>query len=157
MLGEEDLLLPLHATFSMTATSQTWEWEFKHAPDAMWPLLADTARFNEAARLPKHQITEVVQADGSVHYFGAAKVGPFDVRWQEKPVNWVNEQWFEHTRYFQSGPLKTLSAELHLEPDGSGCRAHYTVLIEPANLLGRLLLGKILSSTKATFARLADE
>jgi class 3 adenylate cyclase len=141
----------------MTATLQTWEWEFKHSPAAMWPLLADTARFNEAARLPKHQITEVPQADGSVHYFGSAKVGPFDVRWQEKPVNWVNEQWFEHARYFQSGPLKTLSAELHLEPNGNGCSARYTVLIEPANLLGRLMLGKMLSSTKATFGRLAQE
>jgi class 3 adenylate cyclase len=141
----------------MSATSQTWEWEFRHSAAAMWPLLADTARFNEAARLPRHQITEVPQADGSVHYFGAARVGPFDVRWTEKPVNWVSGQWFEHTRYFQSGPLKILSAELHLEPSGSGCRARYTVLIEPANLLGRLMLGKMFSSTKATFGRLAQE
>ena len=95
----------------MAATSQTWEWEFEHPPEAMWPLLADTARFNEAAKLPKHQITEIPQPDGSVHYFGAARMGPFDIKWQEKPVNWVSEQWFEHTRYFSSGPVKVLSAE----------------------------------------------
>ncbi len=141
----------------MAATSQTWEWEFEHAPAAMWPMLADTARFNEAAKLPKHQITEIPQPDGSVHYFGAAKIGPFDIRWQEKPVNWVSEQWFEHTRYFQSGPVKLLSAELRLEPKGNGCRARYSVTIEPANLVGRLMLGKILSSTKATFTRMAGE
>src|SRR5262245_34678044 len=141
----------------MTATSQTWEWEFAQSPAAMWPLLADTARFNEAAKLPKHQIIEVPQADGSVHYFASAKVGPFDVRWRDMPVNWVSEQWFEHTRHFQSGPLKALSAELHVEPKGSGCRAHYTVQIEPANLLGRLMLGRMFSSTKATFGRLAQE
>src|SRR5262245_34254423 len=111
----------------MTATSQTWEWAFKQSPAAMWPLLADTARFNEAAKLPKHQITEVPQAGGSVHYFGSARVGPFDVRWRDNPVNWVSGQWFEHTRHFQSGPLKTLSAQLQLEPDGSGCQAHYRV------------------------------
>ncbi|HEV8391200.1 MAG TPA: hypothetical protein VGQ35_15225, partial [Dongiaceae bacterium] len=64
----------------MSAVSQTWEWEFEHSPAAMWPLLADTARFNEAARLPKHQITEIPQADGSVHYFGAARMGPFDIK-----------------------------------------------------------------------------
>jgi len=141
----------------MTATSQTWEWEFEHPVDSMWPLLADTARFNEAAKVPKHQITEIPQADGSVHYFGATKIGPFDIRWQEKPVNWVSEQWFEHTRHFQSGPLKLLSADLQVEPNGHGCRARYSLTVEPANLTGRLVLGKIFSSTKATFSRMAAE
>lgn len=141
----------------MTATSQTWEWEFEHTPAAMWPLLADTARFNEAAKLPKHQITEVPQSDGSVHYFGAAKMGPFDIKWQEKPVNWVSEQWFEHTRYFSSGPVKLLSAELHLEPHERGCRARYSMIIEPANLFGRLIQGKMFSGTKATFTRMVGE
>ena len=99
----------------MGAVSQTWEWTFEHPPAAMWPLLADTARFNEAARLPKHQITEIAQPDGSVHYFGAARIGLFDIRWQEQPVNWVSEQWFEHTRLFRNGPLKVLIAELRME------------------------------------------
>ena len=141
----------------MGAVSQTWEWTFQHPPAAIWPLLADTARFNEAARLPKHQITEIAQPDGSVHYFGAARIGLFDIRWQEQPVNWVSEQWFEHTRLFRNGPLKVLSAELRMEPDGAGSRAYYTVRIEPANLLGRLMLGQMFSSTKATFSRLARE
>src|SRR5688572_3169809 len=100
----------------MSAVSQTWVWKFEHAPVAMWPLRADTARFNEADKLPKHRITEIPQPDGSVHYIAAAKVGPFAVEWQEKPVNWVSEQWFEHTRWFRNGPLKVLSAELRIEP-----------------------------------------
>jgi class 3 adenylate cyclase len=123
----------------------------------MWPLLADTARFNEAAKLPKHQITEIPQADGSVHYFAAAKIGPLAIKWREKPVNWVSEQWFEHIRYFQNGPLKVLSAELQIERDGVGSRVHYNVRIEPANVLGRLMAGGMLSSTKVTFGRLARE
>ena len=32
------------------------EWEFEHSPAEVWPLLADTARFNEAAGLPKHPV-----------------------------------------------------------------------------------------------------
>jgi len=141
----------------MAATSQTWEWEFEHPPEAMWPLLADTARFNEAAKLPKHQITEIPQPDGSVHYFGAARMGPFDIKWQEKPVNWVSEQWFEHTRYFSSGPVKVLSAELHVEPHKGGTRARYSMSVEPANLFGKLILGKMFSGTKATFTKMVAE
>jgi hypothetical protein len=57
----------------MTVRSQTWEWNFDQPVSAMWPLLADTARFNEAASLPRHQITEIPQADGSVHYFAKAR------------------------------------------------------------------------------------
>ncbi len=153
--GLRDRASRLVATERVTwpPTSQTWEWEFEHPPEAMWPLLADTARFNEAAKLPKHQITEIPQPDGSVHYFGAARMGPFDIKWQEKPVNWVSEQWFEHTRYFSSGPVKVLSAELHVEPHKGGSRARYSMSIEPANLFGKLILGKMFSGTKATFSK----
>jgi class 3 adenylate cyclase len=141
----------------MSLQSATWEWEFDQPPSAIWPLLADTARFNEAAALPKHQITEIPQADGSVHYFGAAKMGPFHLKWQEQPVNWVTEQWFEHSRYFQNGPLKSLTADLRLEPKAAGCRVRYTMALEPANLLGRLISKRMFSATKATFTRMVKE
>lgn len=141
----------------MGVRSATWEWSFDQPASVMWPLLADTARFNEAAALPKHQITEIPQADGSVHYFGAAKMGPFHLKWQEKPVNWVTEQWFEHTRYFQNGPLKTLTADLQVEPKGAGCHVRYTMALEPANLLGRLMSGRMFAGTKVTFTRMIEE
>ena len=48
------------------AERRSWTWHFKSPPAAIWPLLADTARFNEAAGLPRHRITEIPQADGSV-------------------------------------------------------------------------------------------
>ncbi len=141
----------------MTQLSRTWEWSFDQPASAIWPLLADTARFNEAAALPKHQITEVPQSDGSVQYFGAAKMGPFHLRWQEKPVNWVTEQWFEHTRYFQNGPLKSLTADLRMAPQGAGCKVRYTMALEPANLLGRLMSGRMFASTEKTFSRMVKE
>lgn len=141
----------------MSVRSATWEWDFDQPTSAIWPLLADTARFNEAAALPKHQITEIPQADGSVHYFGAARMGPFHLKWQEKPVNWVTEQWFEHTRYFQNGPLKTLTADLRVEPKGAGCHVRYTMSLEPANLLGRLISGRMFASTQTTFTRMVRE
>ena len=33
------------------AVSSIWVWRFDHPPDRVWPLLADTARWNEAADL----------------------------------------------------------------------------------------------------------
>jgi class 3 adenylate cyclase len=136
----------------------TWTWSFDRPPADIWPLMADTARFNEAAKLPKHTITDVTQPDGSVKYFGRVKMGPFDLRWREKPVNWVAEQWFEHCRYFDSGPLKSLCAQFSLEPQGEGSVGHYRLSAEPANLIGRLILATgFFSSSAKTFGRLAQE
>ena len=45
---------------------QSWEWAFDQAADVVWPLYADTARFNEAAGFPTYQVDEVPQPDGSV-------------------------------------------------------------------------------------------
>ena len=121
--------------------SRTWTWRFDSPPDAVWPLLADTARFNEAAGLPKHEVEERPQADGSVLYLGRARKGPFRLEWREKPVNWVTGRWFEHCRAFRSGPLATLCARFELEPDADGgSRGEYTIEAAPANLLGRLIL-----------------
>ena len=142
----------------MGEKSATWTWDFERPPADIWPLMADTARFNEAAKIPKHAITEIPQPDGSVKYLGRVKMGPFDIQWREKPVNWVSEQWFEHCRYFQTGPLKSLCAQFALEPKGEGAVGHYRLSAEPANLIGRLILatGFFRSSAK-TFGRLARE
>lgn len=142
----------------MGEKTATWTWHFERPPADIWPLMADTARFNEAAKIPKHAITEIPQPDGSVKYFGRVKMGPFDLKWREKPVNWVAEQWFEHCRYFDSGPLKSLCAQFSLEPEGEGAVGHYRLTAAPANLIGRLILatGFFRSSAK-TFGRLAHE
>jgi class 3 adenylate cyclase len=117
-----------------------WTWRFDQPPETIWPALADTARFNDAAGLPKHEITEHKQSDGSVQYTGVARVGPFPIAWREVPVEWVTNQRFRHARLFTRGPLKTMTTSLVLSPDGAGCRAEYTLEAEPANLIGRAAL-----------------
>ena len=140
------------------AKSETWTWSFDHPPAAMWELLADTARFNEAAALPKHAITEIPQPDGSVQYFGRVRMGLFDLKWREQPVNWVNEQWFEHCRHFETGPLTAMCAYLKIEPKGTGSIAHYTLSAAPRNWLGRLILATgFFKSSGAKFSKLVAE
>ena len=57
-----------------------WVWQFDAPPPAVWAVMADTARFNEAANFPKYPIEEQSQPDGSVRYMARAKMGFFDVR-----------------------------------------------------------------------------
>ena len=139
------------------ARSETWVWHFDSPVAAIWPVLSDTARFNEAAKLPKHDITEVPQSDDSVRFYGRARMGPFALEWEEKPVNWVEHKWFEHRRNFSSGPLEFLCAQLRMFAEQGGCRVEYTVEAAPRNLFGRFMLAtQFFARTEQTFGRLAD-
>ncbi len=133
------------------------EWEFEHSPAEVWPLLADTARFNEAAGLPKHPVRREPQPDGSVRYFAAARMGPFELEWEEVPVEWVGDRWFRHERRFSRGPLARLTATAELRPTARGSICRYTLEAEAAGLVGRLILAAgFLASAQKGFVRLVD-
>lgn len=136
----------------------TWIWKFDAPPEKVWPALADTARFNEAAALPKYRVETHVQPDGSVVYTGAMKLGPFQLAWRDLPTEWVTNRSFRHARRFTSGPFKTLTATLSLSPDAGGARGEYVLDVEPANLLGTLALqAGFFRSVGRTFSRLAQD
>ncbi len=139
-------------------TRQSWVWRFDHPPAKVWAVMADTARFNEAANFPKHHIEEIPQDDGSVAYMARFKRGPVRIEWREVPVDWVAEQRFVHRREFTRGPFRTLTATLELTPEGAGSRIDYTLEVEPVGLVGRALLALgFMRKTGRTFARLADD
>ncbi len=140
--------------------SRSFHWRFENPPAAIWPILSDTVRFNEAAGLPRYDVVETPQDDGTVLYEGRLKRGPFTIAWREIPVNWVANRWFEHRREFLGGPLKDLTARFALSPgpDGTGSQGDYTLTATPANLLGRLMLkAGFFENTAKTFAGLAAD
>lgn len=142
------------------AFDREWLWRFDGiAPETIWSILADTARVNEAAGLPRHAIEEIPQPDGAVQYFARCRKGPFRLAWREQPVNWVHGQWFEHCRHFQRGPLALLCAGLVLEQTADGCQGRYRIVAEPANLIGEFMLrsGGFFAVAGRTFTRIADD
>jgi class 3 adenylate cyclase len=141
----------------MAAKSRVMTVEFDHPVAAIWPMMADTARFNEAAGLPNHEIRQEEQSDGSVRFFAEAKVGALTLAWEDIPFEWVVNQWFRHERRFFRGPLKSIIATAVFEPTARGCRCVYTLEAEAATLLGHLVLATgFFPSFEKTFNRLAD-
>jgi class 3 adenylate cyclase len=131
---------------------------FRGPLSRVWQATADTARYNEAAGFPLHEITEVPQADGSRLFRGKAKVGPFTLVWQDVPCNWVRDRWLLHTRLIENGPIARLTAHFTIVPDGEGCTGTYDLEVEPRGLLGRILAGPmVLKKGGAAFLRLAAE
>src|SRR3546814_4896449 len=84
--------------------TRTFRWQFDRPPAAIGPLLADTVGVNEAAGLPRYDVAETLQEDGSVLVEGRLKQGPLAIGWREIPQNWVAPRWFEHRREFYNGP-----------------------------------------------------
>ena len=117
----------------------TWTWTFDLPPEELWPVLADTNRFNEAMGLPPYGLEETPQPDGTVRRLGRGKVAGFALAWEEKPYEWIAGRHFRQARVFTKGPFRRFGPIFDLAPDGKGgSRVSYALEYEPLTLTGRL-------------------
>lgn len=81
----------------------TWTWTFDLPPSELWPVLADTNRFNEAMGLPPYVLEETPQPNGTVLRRGKGKAAGFTLEWEEKPYEWIEGRHFRQAREFTKG------------------------------------------------------
>src|SRR5207302_6013308 len=118
---------------------QTWTWHFDLPPERLWPVLADTNRFNEAMGLPPYALEETPQANGTILRRGKGKAAGFTLEWEEKPYEWIHGRHFRQSRVFTKGPFRRFGPVFDLESDGKGgSRVSYTLEWEPLGMVGRL-------------------
>jgi len=126
---------------------RTWIWTFDLPPEQLWPVLADTNRFNEAMGLPPYELEETPQANGTVLRRGSGKAAGFILEWEEKPYEWIHGRHFRQARLFSKGPFRRFGPVFDLEPygdgDGDGSKVTYTLEWEPLSLAGRLFGGRL--------------
>lgn len=116
-----------------------WTWTFDLPPHELWPVLADTNRFNEAMGLPPYVLEETPQPNGTVLRRGKGKAAGFALEWEEKPYEWIEGRHFRQAREFTKGPFRRFGPVFDLEPDGKGgSRVSYALEYEPLTLTGRL-------------------
>ncbi|MCA0303109.1 MAG: DUF5939 domain-containing protein [Proteobacteria bacterium] len=117
----------------------TWTWTFDLPPEQLWPVLADTNRFNEAMGLPAYALEETPRADGTVQRRGRGKAAGFTLEWEEKPYEWIAGRHFGQARVFSRGPFRRFGPIFDLAADGQGgSRVSYALEYEPLTLTGRL-------------------
>jgi class 3 adenylate cyclase len=117
---------------------RTWTWHFDLPPDRLWPVLADTSRFNEAMGLPPYVLEETPQPNGTVLRTGSGKAAGFTLAWEEKPYEWILNRHFRQARVFTKGPFRRFGPVFDLEPEGSGSKVSYALEWEPLTWVGRL-------------------
>ncbi|PXX05508.1 adenylate/guanylate cyclase domain-containing protein [Mycolicibacterium moriokaense] len=117
---------------------RTWTWTFALPPDRLWPVLADTERFNEAMSLPAYTLEPTLQPNGTVVRRGRGKAAGFALEWEEKPYEWIAGRHFRQSRLFTKGPFRRFGPVFDIEPDGrGGSHVTYALEWEPLSLVGR--------------------
>jgi class 3 adenylate cyclase len=121
----------------------TWTWTFDLPPGELWPVLADTNRFNEAMGLPPYVLEETPQPDGTVLRRGKGKAAGFTLAWEEKPYEWIEGRHFRQARIFTKGPFRRFGPIFELEAvdlggGRRGSKVSYALEYEPLTLTGRL-------------------
>ncbi len=118
---------------------RTWTWTFDLPPDRLWPVLADTNRFNEAVGLPPYTLEQTLQSNGTVLRRGRGKAAGFNLEWEEKPYEWIAGRHFRQSRVFTKGPFRRFGPVFDLESDGEGgSHVTYALEWEPLTVVGRL-------------------
>jgi class 3 adenylate cyclase len=126
----------------MQRVERAWEWRFAASPDKLWPILADTARFNEAVGLPRYTVTDTPLPDGSVQRIGSARRFGVTLCWEEGVPQWIAGRRFFHERRLRSRLLRRVANAIEIDPDGDGgSRVRYRAAFDaawPVALLLRL-------------------
>ena len=135
-----------------------WEWKLKTTPQQLWPLVADTNRFDADTGLPTYDELGENSVAGLLNTRRRLQIHMYGIplEWVEEPFEWVRPFRFGVTRNYQPGPLpllqplKQLRVQAHLNelPDG-GTHLIYEVWATPRNILGVLAIplqiGKLLA------------
>ncbi|MGH9902736.1 MAG: hypothetical protein ACRD68_13085, partial [Pyrinomonadaceae bacterium] len=80
-----------------------WEYELRASPEALWPLVTDTNRFNRNAGVPALQSGRAgegaLEPDGLRRLLKISKLG-VGVAWEEEPFEWLRPRRFGVARRY---------------------------------------------------------
>ena len=81
-----------------------WKWELESSPAQLWPLVADTNRFNKDTGLPPLQMDDAKHEPlrNARRRLGFTKLG-VNVQWEEEPFQWVEPGAFSVVRRYSGG------------------------------------------------------
>ena len=118
----------------------------RSSPQALWPSIAATNRFNMETGLPQVERADarhplaLVNARRRLKF---TKLG-LTVEWEEEPFEWVEPYCFGVVRIYSRGPVETMRVRADLtELEDGGTRLVYQVWAEPRNLLGVMAIRSI--------------
>jgi class 3 adenylate cyclase len=111
-----------------------WRHDLDASRDALWPLVADTDRFNRDTGVPP---VEVLGTGANARRRLRLRRLGVPIEWEEEPFEWVRPERFGVVRRYPRGPLAEMRVLARLEERaGGGTSLDYDVRVRPRNLLG---------------------
>ena len=126
-----------------------WQFDLESSPEQLWPLVADTNRFNRDTGVPS--VEAVGQGNGFTRRLRLSSFG-IPIEWEEQPFEWVRPQRFGVVRRYTKGPIAELRVLAELTPRATdhrtdqsqsaqpGTKLVYEVWAKPRNSLGTLAI-----------------
>jgi class 3 adenylate cyclase len=129
-----------------------WEFDLESSPEQLWPLVADTNRFNRDTGLPA--VTPVrSQSESGKNTRRRLRLTAFGipVEWEEQPFEWIRPARFGVVRRYSKGPIAELRVRVELTatqpeveiPDpfrSAGTKLVYEVWARPKNFIGLIAI-----------------
>jgi class 3 adenylate cyclase len=113
-----------------------WEYDLESSPEELWPLVADTNRFNRETGVPSIEVDRREKQGDARRRVRLFKFGQM-VEWVEQPFEWIRPYRFGVVRQYTKGPLSEMRVLVELSPrTGGGTRLVYEVWAQPKNALG---------------------
>ena len=114
----------------------TWSWNFEASPEALWPFVSDTNRFNRDTGLPPMELLGINEGVKRVRW----KIPLMPIEWQEEPFDWIYPYHFGILRRYKNGPFAELRVAADLtRTSAGGTKMVYQTWVTPANILGTLI------------------
>ena len=125
-----------------------WEFNLESSPEQLWPLVADTNRFNRDTGVPAvESLSEPPSGKRNLRRRMRLSAFGMAVEWEEQPFEWVRPHRFGVRRRYTRGPVAELRVLAELtpsdregHPNSPGTRLVYEIWVRPRNLLGLIVV-----------------
>ena len=115
-----------------------FQWTLNATPKQLWPLVADTDRFNQAIGLPAANFT-YDHFNDQREIYADAKFNGMSMRWREHPFEWICEREMSVLREFETGPFEWVTSTVELYPlAGQKTRLIHRFQVKPRGWFGKL-------------------
>jgi len=117
-----------------------WQWHLKASPETLWPLVADTNRFNRDTGVPAIKKTGTQPTVNARRQLRLVRLG-VPIEWEEEPFEWVRPFRYGVARHYHSGPVADMRVLTELNPlDDGTTELTYQVWATPRNLFGLIAI-----------------
>ncbi len=114
----------------------TWTWDLQSSPEALWPFMSDTNRFNRDTGLPPIILLEIMNGVKRTKF----NIPVINIEWEEEPFEWTYPTHFGVLRRYKTGPLQQMRVDCQLQRSENGTRIIYNVWATSRNILGDIAI-----------------